>query len=416
MLHHIFNNNQFSTLFDQAFIGIIVVNNKGEIEAVNKYILDEFGYEEHEIIHQKVEFLVPAQYKEVHERHRETFFLNPTNLSIPADRNLKGIKKDGSEFYIEMKLGFYKEQEDNYYIAFVNNISQKKEAEDTIKRLNAELDQKVKESTRSLNATVDQLSRQIKENERKDEELEKALEKEKELNQLKSRFVSVASHEFRTPLSGVLASTYLLSKYTKGEEQPHRDRHIKRIISSVNLLNEVLGDFLSVDKIEQGNFKPNLTWFNVSDEVNEIIQELKYILKAGQNISYQHNGETSIAYIDKSMFHHIITNLLSNAIKYSPENSPIEIIIDQVDQKLVIRVKDYGIGIPEKEQENLFKRFFRSSNAVHIEGTGLGLNIVKKYVEILDGTIAFKSEINKGSEFIITFNNQIEQNENGSDS
>lgn len=416
MLHTIFNNQQFSTLFENASIGIIVVNKDGVIEAVNKYILAEFGYREKELLHQPVEFLVPKQLRAKHAENRARFSMNPSSISIPSDRNLKGVKKNGSEFFVEMSLGYVTDNKGVHFVAFVNDINKKVEAAETIEQLNSELDQKVKESTRSLNATVDQLSRQIKENERKDEELEKALAKEKELNELKSRFVSVASHEFRTPLSGILASTYLLTKYTKENEQPQRDKHIRRIITSVNLLNEVLGDFLSVDKLEQGNFKPNLTIFNIDNAVTEITQNMQHMLKSGQTISYKHIGNNKVAYTDHSMFYHIITNLLSNAIKYSPENRSIKITINQRGPKLTISVKDEGIGIPPGEQENLYKRFFRSSNAAHIEGTGLGLNIVKKYVEILDGSIECKSELNKGTEFIITFNNQKEQYENNIDS
>src|ERR1035437_411727 len=120
--------------------------------------------------------------------------------------------------------------------------------------------------------------------------------------------------------------------------------------------------------MEQGDFKPNLTVFTISTVVNEIIQNMNYLLKKGQNILYVHSEENDIAYIDQSMFHHIITNLLSNAIKYSLENSSIDMIIEQNDQILIIKVKDRGIGIPKQEQENLYKRFFRSTNAAQIQG------------------------------------------------
>lgn len=412
ILNRVFNNRQFSTLFDNICIGILVVNAEGEIVSANKYLLHEFGYNETELLYQKVENLIPERYREKHRGVRAKFSRHPINITIAPEKNIKGIRKDGSEFPVEMSLGFYKENNETYYVAFINDLTQKKEAEETIKQLTADLDQRVKESTKSLSSIVDQLIRQLKENERKDAELVKALEKEKELNQLKSRFVSVASHEFRTPLSGILASTYLLSKYTKEDQQALRDKHIKRILSSVNLLNEVLGDFLSVDKMEQGNFKPNLTVFNISTIVNEIIQNMQHLLKNGQRILLVHNEENDIAYLDHSMFHHILTNLLSNAIKYSPEDSKIDLIIEQEDHTLIIRVKDSGIGIPEKEQQNLYKRFFRSSNAAQIQGTGLGLNIVKKYVDILDGTIECFSKENTGTEFIIRFNNQKEHYEN----
>ena len=412
MSNNVFNDRLFSTLFDNTCIGVVVANNNGEIEAANKYALHEFGYSEKELLHKKVEVLIPKRIREKHELLRAKFYQHPTNITIAAAKALKGVRKDGSEFFVEMSLGHYIEQGHNYFVAFINDLSKKREADETIKQLNDDLDQRVKESTRSLSAIVDQLSSQIRENERKDAELVQALDKEKELNQLKSRFVSVASHEFRTPLSGILASTYLLSKYTKEDQQSLRDKHIKRILSSVNLLNEVLGDFLSVDKIEQGNFKPNLTVFKISTMANEIIQSTQHMLKNGQQIVYLHTEEHDVAYLDHSMFHHILTNLLSNAIKYSPENSKIELIVEQQGHTLTIKMKDQGIGIPKNEQQNLYKRFFRSANAAQIQGTGLGLNIVKKYVDVLDGTIECNSEENIGTEFIIRFNNQKEHYEN----
>jgi PAS domain S-box-containing protein len=410
--HHIFNTRHFSTLFENARIGIIVVNTNGEIVAANNYIFREFGYSKSDLLHQKVELLIPERFRELHRSHREQYSQKPVNTTVDPQKKLNGIRKDGSEFPVEMSLGYYKDKENTHFLAFVNDVSRRLEAEETIRQLNAELDHRVKESTRSLKATVDQLSRQIKENERKDEELEKALAKEKELNELKSRFVSVASHEFKTPLSGILASTYLLSKYTKENEQSQREKHIKRILSSVNILNEVLGDFLSVDKMEQNNFKPNLTIINIGAFIDEIVQNMQHMLKTGQVISCVQNKKHDTAYIDQSMLAHILTNLLSNAIKYSPEDSRIDLLVEQMNGTFSISVKDSGIGIPVNEQENLFKRFFRSSNAARIQGTGLGLNIVKRYVDILEGTIDCNSEENKGSEFIIRFNNQQKHYEN----
>ncbi len=407
-----FNTKNFATLFENVPLGVLVVNEDGLIEAANKYLLKEFGYKAREIQGMEVELLMPAEYREKHKLYRAEFSNAPVSMAIDPERNLKGIKKDGTEFPIEMSLGHYVDGGVTYFTAFVNDALRKNEAEETINKLKADLDQRVKETTRSLHATVEQLSRQIRENERKDAELMKALEKEKELNQLKSRFVSIASHEFRTPLSGILASTYLLSKYTKEEQQILRDKHIKRILSSVNLLNEVLGDFLSIDKMEQENFKPNLTSFKIDDMVDEIIQSLQYILKDGQNIIYTHNELDDSAYLDHSMFKHILTNLLSNAVKYSPACNEVNLDIQLVGETLTIRVSDHGIGIPEKDLEHLYQRFYRCSNSTQFQGTGLGLNIVKKYVDALDGTIACISEENKGTEFIITFKNQRDHYEN----
>jgi PAS domain S-box-containing protein len=406
MITQTFNIRHFLTLFDNANSGIIVVNTNGTIEAANKYIFRTFGYNKKELLHKTLETLIPERLRENHKNLWVEFSKDPVNVAIDLEKNLQCVKKNGTEFNVEMSLGFYKCKSETYFVAFVIDPVKRKKQKETISLLNGEPGPEAIERTRSVNASLFQLSRQMRESERKHKELLKVLEKEKELNALKSSFVSVASHEFRTPLSGILASTYLLSKYTKENEQEQRDKHIKRILSSVNLLNEVLGEFLSVDKIEQGNFQPNLTVFDLGAAATEIIQNMQHMLKAGQRISFRHDRQTGIAYMDQSMLNHILTNLLSNAIKYSPEESNINLAIEQKEETLTINVKDYGIGIPKKEQENLYKRFFRSSNVAQIQGTGLGLNIVKKYVDILNGTIDCISEENKGTEFIIRFNNQ----------
>jgi signal transduction histidine kinase len=248
-------------------------------------------------------------------------------------------------------------------------------------RLNAELEGKVKERTQSL---------------------EEALEKEKELNELKSRFVSMASHEFRTPLSTVLSSAYLLAQYSKTEDQPKREKHIQRIVSSVNLLTDILNDFLSVGKIEEGKIQVRISEIDIRETGSTLVTELKTITKPGQEILYTHSGGTD-AMLDLALVKHIVLNLVSNAIKFSPENSTVNICTINEKNVLTLSVKDSGVGISEEDQQHLFERFFRGANVTNIQGTGLGLHIVAKYVEIMNGTITFNSTLGQGTEFIIKF-------------
>ncbi len=238
-------------------------------------------------------------------------------------------------------------------------------------------------------------------------ELKEDLQKEKELSTLKSRFVSFASHEFRTPLSSVLTPAYLLSQYTKAEQQEQREKHIQRIVSSVSLLKETLNDFLSLDKIEQGAITPNCAHLDICELTNEVVQGTEHMLKNGQTITYVHNGETTAAFLDPSMLRHILSNLVSNAIKYSPAQSEISIVTERNAGVLKASVTDKGIGIPAEEQDNLFRLFFRSSNALHLQGTGLGLNIVKRYVELMNGKISFNSRQNEGTTFTLYFDMQM---------
>lgn len=235
-----------------------------------------------------------------------------------------------------------------------------------------------------------------------EESLKKALGKERELGELKSRFVSMASHEFRTPLSTVLTSAYLLSKYTGKEEQPKREKHIERIISSVNTLTDILNDFLSLGKMEEGKISIKPFSFNIREFMTGLINEMAPVKKNGQTIQYEHIGD-DIIILDKGLLKQIILNLLSNAIKFSNDHSQIEIGTIQNEESFILKVKDNGIGISREDQRHLFERFFRGANAMNIQGTGLGLHIVARYADLMNGKVSFTSELEKGTEFTISF-------------
>jgi PAS domain S-box-containing protein len=248
----------------------------------------------------------------------------------------------------------------------------------------------------------------ISEQKKTEKKLQQSLEKEKDLSELKSRFVSMASHEFRTPLSTILSSAYLIEKYTASDEQPKREKHLQRIISSVNMLTSILNDFLSVGKIEEGKMQVRPNEFSIRDLLIAISGEMKTTLKTKQKIHYNHQG-TSVVWMDSSLLKHIVMNLVSNASKFSPEKSLIEIKTTCREEVVVLSVKDHGMGISKEDQKHLMERFFRGANAGNIQGTGLGLHIVAKYAELMNGAVQCKSEPEKGTEFVITFRTKQEQ-------
>lgn len=237
-------------------------------------------------------------------------------------------------------------------------------------------------------------------------ELRGALQKQREVNELKSRFVSIASHEFRTPLSTIVSSAYLISQYKKSEDQEKRKSHIDRIIASTEMLTDILDDFLSVGKIEEGKIQVRPREFDIAEHITAIITDLQGITKKGQTLHYQHKGDV-LALTDPAILKHIVFNLLSNAIKFSPEEAVITVATENYNGKLLLSVKDQGIGIPDNEQAHLFDLFFRASNANHIQGTGLGLHIMKRYTELLDGNIHFKSRLGKGTEFQVAIHQKM---------
>jgi PAS domain S-box-containing protein len=226
----------------------------------------------------------------------------------------------------------------------------------------------------------------------------KALEKERQLNEMKSRFVSMASHEFRTPLSTILTSISLLGRYTAPEHEEQRAKHFTRIRSSVHNLTAILNDFLSLDKLESGMLAPNPEEFDLHTMLDDLIDEMQSVCKVGQVIKLFYAGENLVT-VDRNMVRNIILNLLSNASKYSDEGKVLEIKANVADGKIRIDVRDEGIGIPEGDAKHMFERFFRAHNATNIQGTGLGLNIVKKYIDLMNGDIWFESKPGKGSVF-----------------
>lgn len=237
-----------------------------------------------------------------------------------------------------------------------------------------------------------------------EEKTKDALVKEKQLNELKSRFVSLASHEFRTPLSTVLSSLSLIEKYDEKGEPDKKLKHYKRIRSSVRHLTNILNDFLSLEKVEAGKVYVSINEFNAKELFKELVEQHQEITKTDQRIYYDYQGEELLE-SDQNMLRIIISNLFSNAIKYSNEGRNIWVKVNLTSDALTFSVKDEGIGIPEAEQSGLFERFFRAKNAINFEGTGLGLNIVSKYLQLLEGTIHFESKPNEGTTFNIEIPN-----------
>ncbi len=239
-------------------------------------------------------------------------------------------------------------------------------------------------------------------------QLRQALEKEKELNELKTRFLSLVSHEFKTPLSSILTSTTLLAKYTNTDQQQKRDKHITTIKSKVKYLDTILNDFLSIERLETGKVKYKLEQFPLSKMINQVIYDANLLLKSGQTINYPDDIDDITITFDEKIFELILSNLVHNAIKYSPENTTIDLQVIKGNDSLQLIVNDQGIGIPETEQKFIFNRYFRANNALLNQGTGIGLNIVKQHLENLRGTISFTSKENDGSTFVVEIPTNIE--------
>ncbi|MBN7815216.1 hybrid sensor histidine kinase/response regulator [Algoriphagus pacificus] len=262
--------------------------------------------------------------------------------------------------------------------------------EKELQKLNNELEEKVRQRTADLHEA--------------NKELTKALEKEREINELKSRIVLNVSHGFKTPLTSILSSAQLLQIYAE-KDHPFKvkiAKHASKIENSVRALNNLLTSVLffgkaDADKME---FKPKKMF--VGAFVKEVLDTVKAGIENDVTIKVTLGDLPKTIVSDSELLYQVFENLLSNSVKYSKEGKSVDFKLDFKDQKLLATFSDKGIGIPKKEQSQLFDRFFRAHNVGIIEGSGLGLSIVKKCVEVLGGEITFESEENKGTTFYVS--------------
>jgi PAS domain S-box-containing protein len=359
---------------------VAITNQKGIITHVNQNFCNISKYSKEELLGQ--------DHRIINSGHHSKEFIRNLWVTIANGKiwrgELKNKAKDGSFYWVDTTIVPFlnKKGKPYQYLAIRSDITQRKLVEEQLYKSNEELENKVKERTF---------------------ELTEALEREKELSEMKSRFVSMASHEFRTPLSAILSSVSLLEHYVNPDQAEKRFKHIDRIKSSVRNLTSILDDFLSLEKLEQGKVKAHNTDFDLREFITDVVEEMDgMVKKKNQKILLSWNGENNVRQ-DKKILRNILLNLLSNAVKYSPEYKTIFLTADVTGEEISIKVRDEGIGIPAEAQKELFSKFHRANNAIHIQGTGLGLHIVKRYVELPEGGISFKSREAEGTSFEIRF-------------
>lgn len=404
----IVSSEALKEIFQSMMEGFIVVDKDGTILVVNPIAERMFAYDTNELLGKSLESLLPERYRGHHALLRSSFNTNPVPRRMGLGRDLMAIRKDGNEFPVEISLSYSRAGGTFVAIAFISDITQRKQAEDALRQSEeqlivyaTELEKKVRSRTEDLNSTIQKLQIEVAERKRVEEEVLRALAKERELNEMKSKFVSIASHEFRTPLSTILSSLSLIDQYRVAGQTDKIDKHVARATASVNHMTSILNDLLSVGRLEEGKVDVALEVVDVRDLFSDISEEIKLTLKPGQQIIMDCQNSVEAIRTDSRMLRNILFNLLSNASKYSDTGKTIRLSCSEDATNLRVSIQDEGIGIPADDQRHLFDRFFRASNAVNIQGTGLGLNIVKRYLDLLKGSISFSSEYGKGSTFTI---------------
>ncbi|WP_448697549.1 PAS domain S-box protein [Mucilaginibacter sp. AW1-3] len=383
-------------IIENAIDGIITISDRGIIESINPAACGLFQYQPAEVIGKNISTLMPPPDRDKHDSYINRYQRTGEPHIIGIGRDVIGLRKDGTTFPFRLGVNEVQFSGRKIYTGFIHDISREKEAETRLKEYAIHLEELVEQRTISLKDSVQALMLAK-------EEVSLSLEKEKELGQLKSRFVSMASHEFRTPLSSIQLSAVLIEKYAMEFNSPNITKHIAKIKMAVSNLTGILNDFLSLERLEAGKTEPVFTEFDIVKFSEEITEEMQLVAKQNQNIIYQHTGTQSMISLDPALLKNCIINLIGNAIKYSGENTFIEFNTEITGKKLTVVIKDNGIGIPDTDQTHLFEPFFRAHNIGNIPGTGLGLNIVARYVGLMNGNIKFNSEVNQGTSFTLSF-------------
>lgn len=404
-----YSAERLNAIIRSAVDGVITIDERGIIQSMNPAALVLFQYDDGEVIGRNVSLLMPEPHRSGHDTYLANYHRTGEKKIIGTGRQVSGRRKDGSEFPLRLSISEVHTEDGRIYTGFVHDLTDQVRTEQQLLDLNRSLEQKVQQRTEKLRATNKelkvantQLKAEITRRKGTEHEIKQLLEKEIELGTLKSRFLSMASHEFRTPLSGILTSATLISKYRTTEEFDQRQKHVERIRTWVHDLTNILNDFLSLDRIQSGKLVTHPGDFDPVELIAEVCDEVRPGQGSDLRLERQHAGISGKIHLDRNILKNVLLNLLSNAIKYSKPHGRILVRSEVRPGLLILDVEDNGIGIPEADQKHLFGRFFRAQNAVNIKGTGLGLNIVKRYLELMNGEIDFSSTEGDGTTFTVT--------------
>ena len=402
------NKDEFNILFEAASEGIIVVDASQTIVAANTSVEKMFGYNAGEMINQPLNILIPSNYRPNHGAHFKSFLVHSEKRQMGHGRDLYGVRKDGTQFPVEAGLNPFAIEDKQYVMSLIIDITVRKETERQIVELNTHLEDKIKIRTKELRESIQELKSlnlnlegEVQKRKLAENKIKVALQKEKELNELKTKFLSLVSHEFKTPLSGILTSATLAEKYIQENQQDKREKHLGTIRNKVHYLNNILNDFLSIERLDAGSGQYKYNSFSLKRLINEVVYNANVTLKSGQELIYPQEMEDMMLYQDEKILELILSNLIGNSIKYSPEDTLIKFEVSPTENAIIFVVEDQGIGIPQKDQKHIFERYFRAENAVLNQGTGIGLNIARTHLENLGGSIEFTSIENGGTKFVV---------------
>ena len=402
------NEAFYKICFDSLIEGLCIANDAGEIVMNNSACEEIFGYDSGELIGQSIDILIPEPHRNVHHYHFETYFEHPRKFKKGKGREFLGQHKNGEILDLEIGLNFFEYEGKRYAKALISEIGTRKKKVTEIKESNRRLESEVDRRTELLTKAVSELERanfllkeEVDERIRAEKNAKRAFEKEKELSQMQAKFLSMVSHEFKTPLSGILTSASLVDKYNQKSPNERISNHVATIKNLVLQLNDILDDFLFLENSESGKYQFTSSRFKICDLIQKIVSDARALMKPGQKFEIIPCKKPVPVVQDRKVVDIILRNIIYNSIKYSPANSTIHIKI-RINDNVHIKIRDEGIGIPEEAKEHIFDRFYRAKNVLHIQGTGIGLNIVRRHLLQMKGSIEISSKENEGTTVFVT--------------
>lgn len=401
----------FDVLTNSISEGVLVVGNDQCILAVNNPLLQIFGYTKGDLEGQNFEILIPEVNRKKHQKYFSEFLVDFSKRRMASGRILHGEHKDGHKIPLEIGLTPVKTEDSFFIVALVMDVTMKYEREKSIEKLNRDLETMVDRKTALLNRSIDDLKWECEKRQIAEKKVREALKREKELNALKTSFMQMVSHEFKTPLSGILTATMLIEKYVSSEQQEKRRKHLESIKRKVQHLDALLNDFIAVERLGAGRESYRFSEFWLNELLEQAVNDSHQLLDKAQKLHTSFPEEKVQLFQDKVVLNLILSNVLNNAIKYSGPRGQIDFRAERLTEQglLKIQVEDNGPGIPFEEQQYIFSRYFRASNVKNIQGTGIGLNMAKKHLQNLGGHIFFKSDEGKGTVFTIMIPEVLQQ-------
>jgi PAS domain S-box-containing protein len=357
------SESRFRLLFEESPVGIAILR-EGVLLYTNRSFLSGFGFDrETDLAGTPLEARIAPQHRaEVMSR------LTDPAVALPLSLETYGQRQDGSTFPIYVQIGLIELADGLAQVVYVNDMT---------------------------------IHKQLQEETHRAELLRMELAKEKELAELKERFASMVSHEFRTPLTVIRMSCGLLEEYSDRLPPEKTRKFLNDIQSQVEYMVELLEDVLTIGKTRAGKIAFNPELLDLNSVCADIVEQLQLTNGSEHRLLFSNQGHIRFVYLDPQLLRHILVNLLSNAIKYSPKGSEVQLTVHEEAKQIVFQVSDQGIGIPPEDQAHLFEPFHRASNTRHIQGTGLGLAIVKGNVEAHGGRITVSSAEGAGTTFIV---------------